>query len=141
MFTHVWKKYMPVIAILLKRSVNGPQTLDMNYTDFERAAGGKKVKFSFSSLKLENGRILNGTRHTPLAKDLVLALQESELTQKMIRKQQIEFSMVNGCQLVIQNNTPPHEPEQEQEQEEAQEPGEENSEEKGDSDPAAPAAE
>jgi len=40
MFTPTWNKYLPIIKILLKRSVNAEQTLDMNSTDFQRAAGG-----------------------------------------------------------------------------------------------------
>jgi len=34
MFTQTWKKYLPVILIMLKRSVNGDQSLSMNHTDF-----------------------------------------------------------------------------------------------------------
>ena len=47
MFLQTWSKYLPVIKILLKRSINAQQTLDMNSTDFQRASGGKKVKFTF----------------------------------------------------------------------------------------------
>jgi hypothetical protein len=42
MFVQTWIKYLPVIKILLKRSVNGDQTLAMNASDFQRAAGGRK---------------------------------------------------------------------------------------------------
>ena len=52
MFTQAWNKYLPVIRILMKRSVNGPQKLDTNRTDFERAAGGRKLKFTFSTVTL-----------------------------------------------------------------------------------------
>lgn len=112
MFVQVWKKYLPVITILLKRSVNGVQTLEMNHTDFERAAGGKKVKFNFSSLQIVNGRVTQGAKNLPIAKDLASVLLDNELTFKLIKKQQLEFSMMEGFQLVIQNNTTPDEPEQ-----------------------------
>ena len=56
MFVQTWNKYLPVIRILLKRSANAEQRLDMNKSDFQRAAGGKKVKFTFSIL-LTKGRL------------------------------------------------------------------------------------
>jgi hypothetical protein len=59
MFLQTWNKYLPVIKILLKRSVNGEQTLDMNSSDFQRASGGKKVKFTFS-IPLIRGRVPTG---------------------------------------------------------------------------------
>ncbi|HEY6503834.1 MAG TPA: hypothetical protein VIZ28_07670 [Chitinophagaceae bacterium] len=107
MFTQTWKKYLPVIVILLKRSANGEQTLNMNHTDFDRAAAGRKIKFSFNSLQLNNGRAVNNAKHTPLAKEFAQVLQESELTKPLIRGQQLEFSMNNEFQLLIRNNTTP----------------------------------
>ena len=35
MFLQTWKKYLPVIILLMKRSEKGEQVLDMNYTDFQ----------------------------------------------------------------------------------------------------------
>lgn len=107
MFSQVWKKYIPVIAILLKRSVNGEQTLKMNNTDFERAAAGRKIKFSFTNLQLNDGRLNTMVKHTPVVKELVQALQDHELTRKLIRNQNFEFMMNNDFELVIRNNTAP----------------------------------
>ena len=109
MFTQTWKKYLPVIAILLKRSVQGVQELKMNMTDFERAAGGRKIKFSFTNLHMINGRINKTVQHANLAKELSLLLQEDEQTRKLLQKQHFEFSMTNSFQLSIKNNTPPAE--------------------------------
>ena len=116
MFTQTWKIYLPVITILLKRSVQGEQTLKMNLTDFERAAGGRKIKFSFSKLQLNNGRINNMTKHTHLAKELAALLLEDEQTRKLLQKKQFEFSMTNDFQLTIKNNTIPEDTNQDQEE-------------------------
>ena len=43
MFTQTWKKYLPVILILMKKSALEDQVLKVNQTDFERAAGGRKI--------------------------------------------------------------------------------------------------
>lgn len=106
MFTQTWKKYLPVIVILLKRSAGGAQTLNMNHTDFERAAGGRKIKYSFSQLQLKNGRINTAVKQLPLAKEFAVLLQEDELTRKLLPGQNFEFSMSNDFLLTIKNNTP-----------------------------------
>ncbi len=111
MFSQIWKKYLPVIIILMKRSTSGEQTLNMNHTDFERAAGGRKIKFSFTNLQLNKGRINNLAKHLPLAKDLSLLLQENEQSKALIRDQFFEFSMNNQFQLTIKNTTQFMEPE------------------------------
>ena len=106
MFTQVWKKYLPVILILMKRSVNGEQTLSMNPSDFQRAAGGRKIKFSFANLHLTNARVNNTVKHLPLALEFAVVLQEDEIIRKLLQHKQFEFSMNNSCQLNIKNNTP-----------------------------------
>lgn len=106
MFSQTWKKYLPVIIILLKRSVNEQQTLTMNHTDFARAAGGRKIKYSFHSLFLNNGRIDNTVKHSPLAREFAEVLQENEQSKRLLLKQNLEFSMNNDFQLTIKNVTP-----------------------------------
>jgi hypothetical protein len=110
MFIQTWNKYLPVIKILLKRSVNAAQTLDMNKSDFQRAAGGKKVKFTFS-IVLIKGRIRGLDNPPPLAKDLVTALQQDDTTNSFIRENELEISMNSDFQLLIKNTTPEADPE------------------------------
>jgi hypothetical protein len=111
MFTQVWKKYLPVIAIMIKRSANGEQTLAMNTSDFQRAAGGRKIKYSFANLHLTNGRINNIVKHLPLAREFATVLQEDDVIGKILKKRHFEFSMNNSCELTIKDSTPPSEPE------------------------------
>jgi hypothetical protein len=106
MFIQTWNKYLPIIKILFKRSANGAQTLDMNSTDFQRAAGGRKVKYTFS-IVLVKGRIQNIDTPPPLAKDLVAALQQDDVTRTFIRQYELELSMNSSFQLLIKNTTPP----------------------------------
>jgi hypothetical protein len=106
MFTQTWNKYLPIIKILMKRSSTGPQTLDMNQTDFQRAAGGRKVKFTFTVV-LHKGRIQNITSPPPLARELSIILQEDDMTRKLVRQQDYEFSLNSGFQLTIKNNAQP----------------------------------
>lgn len=105
MFRQTWNKYIPVLRILIKRSATGEQSLSMNGTDFTRAAGGKKVKFSFD-IELKNAQFVNASQQTPLVQEFILALQEDEQLRKLIRHQHLGFTMSNNFQLRIRNNTP-----------------------------------
>jgi hypothetical protein len=107
MFSQTWKKYLPVIIILLKRSGKEEQVLNMNSSDFTRAAGGKKARLAFSNIHLNNGRINSLMNTPPLAMDLFLLLQENDLSKKIISNQYLEFSLKSNFQLIIKNNTPP----------------------------------
>lgn len=101
MFTQTWKKYLPVIILLLKKTSTEQQSLSMNHTDFERAAGGRKIKYSFSDLELNKGRINSLTKHAPLAKELAMMLQEDSNSNKLLAAGHYTFSMGNDFKLLI----------------------------------------
>jgi hypothetical protein len=106
MFSQTWKKYLPVIAILIKRSASGDQTMRLNNTDFERAAGGRKIKFSFTHLQLNKSRINTQIKQGAVAKELAVVLQEDEAVKKLLADQWLEFALSNDFTLTIKNNTP-----------------------------------
>ncbi len=106
MFSQTWKIYLPVIVILLKRSAQEEQYLNMNQTDFERAAGGRKMKYSFHSLHLNNAKLEINNKHTAVAKELVILLQEDESSRDIIKEQNFEFTLNNDFKLTIRNTTP-----------------------------------
>ena len=106
MFSQVWNKYLPIIKILMKRAASGDvQTMDMNKTDFERAAGGRKAKFTFN-VNLHKGRIQNVTSPPPVARELATILQEDEMTRVLVRQFDYQFSVNAAFQLTIKNMTP-----------------------------------
>jgi hypothetical protein len=106
MFTQIWNKYIPIIRILLKKSASEEQTLNMNRTDFERAAGGRKVKYSFTLL-LNRGRVSNVIGQTVLVKELTQVLLEDDSIRPLLRKNDFELTMNTSFQLMIKNCTPP----------------------------------
>lgn len=110
MFNQVWKKYLPVIIILMKRSSKEEQTLGMNPSDFQRAAGGRKIKFTFTNLHLENAKLNSTVKYLPLAKELATVLQEDEVARKLMLKKHFDFALNSNCELCITNSTPPAEP-------------------------------
>jgi hypothetical protein len=107
MFTQTWKKYLPVIILLLKKTNAEQQVLSMNHTDFERAAGGRKIKYSFSDLELNKGRINSLTKHAPLAKELAAVLQEDENASRLLAVGHYNFAMGNDLKLLIKFIVPP----------------------------------
>ncbi len=108
MFIQVWTKYIPVIALLVKKSAKGEQELGMNHTDFERAAGGKRIKYSFSGVLLDNGRLSTIEKLSPFAREFAQLLTENESTRALLKGQRLEFSMTNDFRLLIQNKTANH---------------------------------
>lgn len=106
MFVQVWKKYLPVITLLLKKSVSSPQVLQMSAFDFTKAAGGRKLKYNFD-IELVNGRLNPEEKQSSLAKDLAIFLQEDQVVKALLKKQHIRFSLSSGFELTITNNTPP----------------------------------
>lgn len=100
MFNQTWNKYLPVIRILLKKAVTEEQVLSMNQTDFNRAAGGKKVKYSFS-IHVQRGRLQDADKASPIARQLVETLLNEDQTRKLIKENDFDFSMNKQYQLTI----------------------------------------
>jgi hypothetical protein len=103
MFAESWKKYLPVIAILIKRSAKEEQKLKLDEADFMRAAGGRRVRFSFDAIRIANGRTDTHNLPTPLARDFVQSLLGSDMIRVLIRNQQFEFDLGRDFQLTIKN--------------------------------------
>ncbi len=105
MFTQTWKKYLPVIIMLIKRSASGPQTLQTNASDFERAAGGRKLKFNFSNMEINKGRQNYSQKLGHTANDLLFVLLENDAIAALLKKENFLFSMGNDMLLTITNAT------------------------------------
>ena len=104
-FIPTWTKYIPIIRILLKRSLKEEQKLEMNSIDFVRAAGGRKVKFDFS-FSLVKGKFENIEIPTPVGKGLIAALDDDAVTRQFVKSNHLQFSMNKNFQLMIRNTTP-----------------------------------
>jgi len=108
MYTYTWKKYLPVIRILLKRSVNESQQLSLNRTDFEKTNKIRKPVCSFS-IEVIGGRLHAANQSAP-AKNLLEVLMQDEVTRSLLRQNNYSISLNSDFQLSIKNNTPPVEP-------------------------------
>ncbi len=108
MYTYTWKKYLPVIRILLKKSVEAEQTVNLNRIDFERTTKLRKPVVTFN-VDVVKGRLNPIVKSVP-ARDLIEILQEDETTRSLMRQQQYNIAFNGDFALIIKNITPPEEP-------------------------------
>ncbi len=104
MYTHIWNKYLPVIRILLKKSVAAEQKMGLNRIDFEKGNKTRKPACSFN-VELVKGRFTTISQSVP-AKDLVTVLLEDEVSRALLRQNHYTIALNSDLQLSITNITP-----------------------------------
>jgi hypothetical protein len=102
MYTQVWTKYLPIIRILMKRSLTGEQSLDMNRIDFERAGSGRKAGYKFT-IEFRKGRVSNLISSSPLASNLSTVLLQDPVVKDLFQKNDYDISLNTKFQLHIKN--------------------------------------
>ena len=102
MYTYIWNKYLPVIRILLKKSVAGDQLLSLNREDFERAGTGRKAGYKFT-IEFTEGKVSNVISGSDLASHLAAAMLEDEATKTVLRSGNFQIILNTRFQLTIIN--------------------------------------
>jgi hypothetical protein len=102
MYTYIWNKYFPVIRILVKRSANAEQMLDLNRIDFERSGKGRKAVYKFN-IEFVNGRPATAIMDDELAQTLASILMEDDITKVLLLQNNYEFRFTTKFQLHIKN--------------------------------------
>lgn len=99
----VWNKYVPVIRIVLKKSVVEEQSFNLNRIDFERAGGTRKsgYKFVVNFIGTRPDTILAGNE---LVQSFIYALQNDEAVYQLLIKSNYTFTLNTKYQLQIKNN-------------------------------------
>jgi hypothetical protein len=103
MYTYTWKKYLPVLRILLKKSASAEQSLTLNRTDFEKTTRLRKPSCSFS-VEIKRGRLASINPPLP-ARDLLSIFQEDEIVRELLRHHQYAIHLNNDFQLTIRDIT------------------------------------
>lgn len=106
MYTQIWSKYLPIIKILLKRTANGDQVLDLNRIDFERVGSGRKAGYKFS-IEFNRGRVANIISGSALASDLALVMLEDVNVKTILLENHFTVSLNTKFQLTLKRVTPP----------------------------------
>ncbi len=102
MYNHIWKKYLPIIKILMKKSVSEEQTLSLNRVDFERAGTGRKAGYKFN-IEFTDGKVGNVISGSPLAMHLAQVILEDEGARQILSEHNFEVSLNTKFQLAIKN--------------------------------------
>ncbi len=105
MYTQIWSKYLPIIKILLKRTANGDQVLDLNRIDFERAGSGRKAGYKFN-IEFNKGRVANIISGSALASDLAFVMLEDVNVKTILLENHFTVSLNTKFQLSLKRVTP-----------------------------------
>jgi hypothetical protein len=97
-----WAKYLPVIKILLKKSLSADQSLAMNSIDFQKGNVAKKTGYSFSFDTI-GGRIRNSTKNNVPAKDLAETLLQDSTVKELLSREDFHLSMDSKFNLSIKS--------------------------------------
>lgn len=102
MYNHIWKKYLPIIKILMKKSISEDQVLDLNRIDFERAGTGRKAGYKFK-IEFTDGRVGNVISGSTLAMHLAQIILEDDGAKEIISENNFEVSLNTKFQLNIKH--------------------------------------
>lgn len=105
MYTQIWNKYLPVIKILLKRTLQGDQVLDLNRIDFERAGSGRKAGYKFV-IEFNKGKVANVISGSQLASELAAAMLDDANVKALLQTSQYTVSLNTKFQLLLKNVAP-----------------------------------
>lgn len=100
MYTQTWDKYLPVIRILLKRAITKDQTLQLNTSDFQKAATVRKTGHKFT-IGFSNGKSDNTIGLPDIAKNLSSVLLYDSLAKELLRQNAYTISFDAKCQLTL----------------------------------------
>ena len=103
-YLQLWKKYMPVIRLLLKKS--GDQQLQLYRHEFETTGVKNKSGYSFN-IEMVNGKVMNKISGMAIAKDLVQSMNENPDLNAWLKSQSLKISMGRAFELNLQKITAP----------------------------------
>ena len=102
MYTNVWLKYLPIIRIVMKRSLISEQVLPLNVPDFERAGMKRKAGYKFSFV-LKEGKLKNVIIDHQLASSLVTELLQDKAVSELIENKEFQIAMSPKYELTIKH--------------------------------------
>jgi hypothetical protein len=102
MYNHIWKKYLPIIKILMKKSNAEDQVLALNRVDFERAGTGRKAGYKFV-INFTDGKVGNVISGSPLAMHLAQVILEDEGAKQILNENNYDVSLNTKFQLTIKH--------------------------------------
>ncbi len=103
MFLALWTKYLPVIRIVLKKSVNEEQQVTLNKMEFQAVDNRKNANHSFD-LSIVNGKAEKGVGFAAIGKDLFNILNNDLAVNNFMADKTITIKMGKSNQLTIKSD-------------------------------------
>lgn len=101
MYTQLWKKYLPVIRLLLKKTTtDGDQKLQLYKHEFESTGARNKLGYIFA-LEMVNGKPVNKSNKTAVSNDLCILISENEAIATWMKEQHIKISVNRACEMTF----------------------------------------
>ena len=102
MYNHIWKKYLPIVKILMKKSITEDQILTLNRIDFERAGTARKSGYKFK-IDFIDGKVGNVISGSTLATHLAQTILEDDAAKEILSGRNFEIILNTKFQLIIKN--------------------------------------
>jgi len=100
MYLQIWNKYLPIIRILLKRSIASEQLLNLDTSDFKKVGASRKAGYKFN-IQFSNGRVDNVISSSDIAKDLAYTLLQDKVVKELFIQNDYCINMNAKFQLGI----------------------------------------
>jgi hypothetical protein len=110
-YTQLWKKYLPVIRLLLKKTVDSDQKLQIYKHEFVSTGAKNKLGYIFN-LEIVNGKAINKSNTLASSFDLLNVLNDNELTSEWLKGKNVKISVNKACELSLQLINKPEEVQQ-----------------------------
>ncbi len=104
-YAHLWMKYAAVIHVLLKKTENENQKLQLYKHEFEHHGNKQNTNFTFS-FDLINGRALNIVSSTAIARDLWRVLDNNTVTRNWLKERSIKISIGKSFEMQFEKIEP-----------------------------------
>ena len=101
-FLALWTKYLPVIRILLKKSINNEQMVSVGKMELRAADNRKNANYSFN-LEIVKGKMQNKIASAPIGKDLFTILSGDSTVTDFMRHKNITMSIGSTALLKIES--------------------------------------
>ncbi|OAQ42166.1 hypothetical protein A5893_03355 [Pedobacter psychrophilus] len=88
----LWKRYLPVFAIQLKKALSEEQEINFTKSDFHSLGNRNKSDYGFS-LELENGKAKNNISGSAVARDLYEVLLNDAKIKELLQGKHYKISM------------------------------------------------
>ncbi|MBC7653575.1 MAG: hypothetical protein H7098_03765 [Oligoflexus sp.] len=88
----LWKRYLPVFAIQLKKALTEDQEINYTKSDFHSLGNRNKSDYVFS-LEIENGKVKNNISGSAVARDLYDVLISDPKIKELLQGKHYKLSL------------------------------------------------